>query len=83
MFSVTHPPASENPKDLADWVFGELSRIAGLLDALEQGEFLDIHTAAPSKPQERQIVFADGTNWNPGSGTGVYCYYNSSWHFLG
>jgi hypothetical protein len=50
---------------------------------IEQGQFLDLHTAAPVKPRERQIVFADGTSWNPGSGKGVYCYYNSSWHFLG
>lgn len=28
-------------------------------------------------------VLADGTDWNPGSGAGVYTYYGAAWHKLG
>jgi hypothetical protein len=38
---------------------------------------------APAKPAEGQIVLADGTDWNPGAGAGVYCFYNGSWKKLG
>ncbi len=33
----------------------------------------------PDKPREGVIVFADGTNWNPGSGRGLYQYVSGSW----
>lgn len=29
------------------------------------------------------VAYADGTTWNPGSGEGVYAYYNSTWNKLG
>lgn len=37
----------------------------------------------PKKLYAGLTVGADGTDWNPGSGQGVYTYYNSSWHKLG
>jgi len=43
---------------------------------------LEQHTSAPT-PQEGMIAYADGTNWNPGSGEGIYAYYNGAWHYLG
>lgn len=36
----------------------------------------------PEKPRDGHIYYADGTNWNPGSGEGIYAYYNSSWNKL-
>ena len=38
---------------------------------------------APDKPRDGMIVKADGTNWNPGSGAGVYAFDGSVWNFLG
>lgn len=37
---------------------------------------------APAKPRDGYIYYADGTNWNPGSGEGIYAYYNASWNKL-
>jgi hypothetical protein len=34
---------------------------------------------APPKPREGRVAYADGTNWNPGSGAGVYVYNGMSW----
>ena len=39
--------------------------------------------AEPEKPHEGLLVGADGTNWNPGAGEGVYCYYAGTWNRLG
>lgn len=37
----------------------------------------------PKKPRDGLVVIADGTDWNPGGGAGVYAYYAAAWHFLG
>lgn len=44
---------------------------------------LEESNSAPSKTQEWMIVAADGTNWNPGAGRGVYVYYSGAWNKLG
>lgn len=69
---------------LAAYVHRELQRLSG---ELQSGSFnvLLIPTlhAEPSKPRENLIVGADGTDWDPGSGQGIYAYYNSVWNKLG
>ena len=37
---------------------------------------------APVKPREGLLVYADGTDWNPGSGAGYYVYYAGAWHAM-
>jgi len=39
--------------------------------------------AEPTKKWDGLTVLADGTNWNPGAGQGVYTYYNAAWNKLG
>ena len=39
--------------------------------------------AEPDRLYNGLQVYADGTNWNPGSGEGGYLYYAAAWHFLG
>lgn len=41
------------------------------------------YTTAPSSPVVGDIVYADGTDWDPGSGAGIYAYYGSAWNKLG
>ncbi len=60
----------------------ELRVIATGLGAVN-GIQLDVLHVEPSKPRDGQVVLADGTNWNPGSGVGFYGYRNGSWTFLG
>lgn len=33
-----------------------------------------IWNTAPDKPRQGRCYYADGTNWNPGSGEGLYLY---------
>lgn len=44
---------------------------------------LDELHVAPNKVFTGLTVLADGTDWNPGSGQGVYTYYAGAWHKLG
>jgi len=36
-------------------------------------------TAPPADPQNGDLIYADGTSWNPGSGEGIYAYENGAW----
>ena len=70
------------PEQLAPFLREELAKLQAVLSTLSDGQ-LDLVTVAPAKPRDGMLRRADGTLWNPGSGEGVYCYYNSAWRFLG
>ena len=40
-------------------------------------------SSEPNSPNDGMIAYADGVNWNPGSGSGLYMRDSGSWHFLG
>jgi len=46
------------------------------LDACEKAELMNLVEIfeAPDRPRNGDIVFADGTEWDPGSGRGLYTY---------
>lgn len=75
-----NPP--DNAADIAVFLRAELARIQGALSVLADGQ-LDVTTVAPAKPREGMIRFADGTLFNPGSGSGFYGYRAGAWRFLG
>ena len=59
-----------------------LNDIERRLDTYKNIFPLQVHNAAPAKPTDGDLVYADGTNWNPGSGEGLYARYNSAWNKL-
>lgn len=71
-----------NKEDLPAYIERELFKIKVAIDLLALGHLDETHIA-PVKPRVGDIRLADGTNWNPGSGQGVYAYYNSAWNKLG
>ena len=75
-------PVPDDAKQLQPFLRDQLEQVAGSLNTLADGQ-LDASTAAPSKPRAGMIRYADGTDWNPGSGEGFYGYYGGAWHFLG
>lgn len=80
-YKPTMPPT--NPADLAQYLQREHQEIA--LQATEPCEasyYKELH-AAPEKVRAGMTVLADGTDWDPGSGAGLYCYYGGAWHRLG
>lgn len=71
-----------NPEQLSRFLEDELRKLAASLALLGAGH-IDKTYVAPLKPREGDVRLADGTQWNPGSGAGVYAYYGTAWHFLG
>jgi hypothetical protein len=39
-------------------------------------------TQPPTNPTEGTLVMADGVNWNPGSGYGLYLYKSGTWKLV-
>ena len=74
-----------NPPNGDRWMREELERIADAMQSPVYMLALEIQHAAPDRlPADRvPVVFADGTDWNPGSGAGVYAYYSGAWNKLG
>lgn len=77
---MRYKPSNNVPDELAR-EFEEISDV--LLKPDVEAIFLAPLNAAPAKVKAGLLVYADGTNWNPGSGEGAYLYYNSTWNYLG
>ena len=65
------------------WVYRELQRIALALSAPEFDtvQLVERH-AEPEKLGDGLLAFADGTDWNPGAGRGIYVYAGGTWSKL-
>ena len=72
------------PKYASTAAHPEFARVADALSLLEtDGLILKEWNAVPDRLHNGLVVYADGTNWDPGSGRGVYAYENGSWLKLG
>lgn len=69
----------------ADFMRRELERIRQGFVEYEASIGLKILHAAPDRIRPGQLIYADGTDYDPGSGAGVYRRNeaNSAWVFLG
>lgn len=74
-------PVPDDPKEFARYLREETRKIQAAFASIAERH--DETHVEPSKPREGDERFADGTNWNPGSGKGKYIYYSASWHFMG
>ena len=80
-------PAPINNDNLSDYLFNELNRLSDIifnLDVmrLEQTNRDPSNTTIANsrgKPRDGDIRYADGTNWNPGGGIGIYAYIGGGW----
>ena len=57
------------------YIQDELGYISSAIEQQALG-FIDVINVAPTKPRQGMIRYADGTNWNPGGGEGIY-FFNS------
>lgn len=73
-FSPKSPPLHLDP-ELIEYLDDLEQRIS---EAFQTGEFEKINlqalAKAPDYPQEGDLIYADGTNYDPGEGTGFYRY---------
>jgi hypothetical protein len=75
-------PAPKTIEEIPEYLAHELRSIQAALDLLAAGH-LDKSYAAPAKPRDGDFRYADGTTWNPGSGTGFYRFDGTNWILLG
>ena len=78
--SVTHyepGPLPTDGEDLGIYVVTELKRLGDVL--FNQATFrLERTHEAPTRPRGGDVRYADGSNWNPGSGEGIYFFNETS-----
>lgn len=84
-YKPTLIPLGVDPQ-VSEFLQRELSRLSTILDEerLNTPILKELH-AEPQKVLNGMLALADGTNWNPGSGRGVYWYdlNATAWKFLG
>ena len=77
MFYEPEPTGEYNAEMLAR----ELRRISNAFRLIADGYRPVLHVE-PVRPEDGMIVFADGTDWDPGSGEGVYERASGAWNKL-
>jgi hypothetical protein len=80
-FLATQKPADK--EKLGEWAQNQFDTLTRAIGGQTELLWLKTRHEAPVKIREGMVVLADGTDWDPGSGQGVYCYYNSQWNKLG
>jgi hypothetical protein len=77
-------PAPVAPELLPDYLFNELNKVGDIIFNLDTFRLEETNTE-PAKPRDGDIRYADGSNWDPGSGRGIYAYIDDgtpSWEKL-
>lgn len=80
--AIPDPPKGNDPEDIVQWVLDAISEIELSLNNYAFIQLKELNVV-PDKPRDGLVIFADGTNFNPGSGRGAYLYSNGAWRFLG
>ncbi len=71
---------SDAPRGLRAWLAGELRSVADTLAAPEVVRVRFVLLAAePARYANGDVVCADGSNWNPGGGAGLYQRIGGAW----
>ncbi len=80
---MTYIPGSPPSELTLQFVVDEFNKLRDFVETM-QIDYISykIHNSAPNKPREAQAYYADGTNWNPGSGKGLYLYDGTTFNKL-
>lgn len=70
------------PETTAEITLEWLMRQLYLLSEEELHDVPELHVA-PTKVKVGMVRYADGANWDPGSGEGLYVYKSTGWTLLG
>jgi len=74
----TPNPAPVSNENLSDYLYHELNRLSDVIFNIDVMRLEPTHVV-PEKPRAGDIRYADGTDWNPSGGAGIYWYDGSSW----
>jgi hypothetical protein len=64
--------------ELLEYLTRELQKVSNTVGV--QGAYPELHKE-PSR-KDGTVAFADGTDWNPGQGRGLYAFYSGAWNAL-
>lgn len=78
MYTPSIVPVEYDPS----WIQREFDHVTQALTAIDTIRLVELHVE-PSRPRAGDVVLADGSDWDPGSGQGFYGYYAGAWHKLG
>lgn len=80
VYTPRNPPAAlfEANPELALWLQDEFRDVARAGQEAPEVRFNVLHVP-PTKPRPGMTVYADGTNWNPGDGEGLYTFVDDAW----
>jgi len=71
-------PDIQDLSELRQWLEEELRFLARELSETTALELRPVN-AAPIRPRDGMIIYADGTDFNPGAGAGVYARVGGAW----
>lgn len=74
-------PPPDDLSDMREYLSRELDRIANAIDSLIELR-MEISYVEPPRPRDGDVRFADGTEWDPGSGRGLYERRDGAWEKL-
>lgn len=74
---IPAPAPLQVSPEVRQYLDQEMRRIADVLQL--QTLYAAPLAEAPARPENGTIAYADGSNWNPGSGEGFYGYENGAW----
>ena len=76
------PGGIQNLDDVRRFLRDETLKLQAVVNALAAGH-LDPTHKEPSKPRRGDYRIADGSDWDPGSGEGLYRHDGATWVFIG
>lgn len=68
-------------RDAQAYLAAEFRKLKNTLDVVEFQTFVE-RGAEPSRLVDGMVAYADGTNWNPGDGEGLYARVGGAWQTL-
>ncbi|KKN28916.1 hypothetical protein LCGC14_0849370 [marine sediment metagenome] len=77
---MSYIPGTHSGGSIETYLQQELQRISEAIEPIADGD-LRIRHVVPTKPRNG-LYYADGTDWNPGSGKGVYRYDEDTTSFV-
>ena len=80
-YEPNKPPTFDSFDDMAKWVFDEMLQISKAIGGIESIIMPQTHVD-PVKTNDGEVLYADGADWDPDTGKGIYYFDGSEYHRL-
>ncbi len=80
---MSYTPAPPPTELTVQTVWEEFTKIRDFIDVMAV-DYISYrkHHSPPLKPKEGVVYYADGVNWDPGQGEGLYFYIGLGWSLM-